>query len=161
MSTIITTATVMAMYLNAAGSINSQYAYNADIENNQVKTMYVMNKSGNSLSSKLKYAYSYDAEGRLSSKTASLYNSRTGKYVPAFRLDFSYTTDGYAIERSTWNSHSKNFNRPDCRTEYHHEVSQVLAVTTYEWSNAEDKMLPVDNILVMTPAYEYLLADQL
>ena len=73
MSTIITTATVMAMYLNAAGSINSQYAYNADIENNQVKTMYVMNKSGNSLSSKLKYAYSYDAEGRLSSKTASLY----------------------------------------------------------------------------------------
>lgn len=42
MSTIITTATVMAMYLNAAGSINSQYTYNADIENNQVKTMYVV-----------------------------------------------------------------------------------------------------------------------
>lgn len=43
MSTIITTATIMAMYLNAAGSANSQYAYNADIENGQVSTMYVMN----------------------------------------------------------------------------------------------------------------------
>ena len=52
MSTIITTATIMAMYLNAAGSANSQYAYNADIENGQVSTMYVMNKSGKSLSGK-------------------------------------------------------------------------------------------------------------
>lgn len=161
MSTIITTATVMAMYLNIAGGTHSPYAYNADIENNRVKTMYVMDKSGNSLSRKLKYTYSYDAEGRLSSKTASCYNSRTGEYVPASRLEFSYTTDGYAIERSTWNSHSKNFNRPNSRTEYRHEVGPVLAVTTYEWSNAEDKMLPVEKMLVMTPVYEYLLADRL
>ena len=69
MSTIITTATIMAMYLNAAGSANSQYAYNADIENGQVSTMYVMNKSGKSLSGKLKYSYTYDAAGRLTAKT--------------------------------------------------------------------------------------------
>ena len=93
MSTIITTATIMAMYLNAAGSANSQYAYNADIENGQVSTMYVMNKSGKSLSGKLKYSYTYDAAGRLTAKTANRYNSLTGKYVPAFRLDFSYTAD--------------------------------------------------------------------
>lgn len=77
MSTIITTATIMAMYLNAAGSASSQYAYNADIENGQVSTMYVMNKSGNSLSRKLKYTYTYDAAGRLTAKTASRYNSLT------------------------------------------------------------------------------------
>lgn len=149
MSTIITTATIMAMYLNAAGSANSQYAYNADIENGQVNTMYVMNKSGNSLSGKLKYSYTYDAAGRLTAKTASRYNSLTGKYVPAFRLDFSYTADGYAVERCTWNS----------RTEYRHEMSNVMAVTSYEWSDAEGKMLAVDNMLVMTQADGYLLAE--
>lgn len=159
MSTIITTATIMAMYLNAAGSANSQYAYNADIENGQVNTMYVMNKSGNNLSGKLKYSYTYDAAGRLTAKTASRYNSLTDKYVPAFRLDFSYTADGYAVERCTWNSRSKSFNRPDSRTEYRHEMSNVMAVTNYEWSDAEGKMLAVDNMLVMRQTDSYLLAE--
>lgn len=161
MSTIITAATIMAMYLNSAVSTISQYAYNADIENGQVKTMYVMNKNGNSLSGKLKYSYTYDAEGRLTSKTASRYNSLTGKYVPAFRLDFSYTSDGYAVEKRAWDSSRKSFGRPDSRTEYLRDVSRVLAVTNYEWSAADGKMLPVDNMLVMTPADGYLLAEQM
>lgn len=40
-------------------------------------------------------------------------------------------------------------------------MSNVMAVTNYEWSDAEGKMLAVDNMLVMTQADGYLLAGQL
>ena len=39
MEIIITAATIMAMYLNTTANSRSSFAYNADIENNQVKTM--------------------------------------------------------------------------------------------------------------------------
>ena len=68
MGTIITAATIMAMYLNSTGNVNSQYYYNADIENGQVKTMYVYDKQGESLSGKLEYRYTYDNQGRVTSK---------------------------------------------------------------------------------------------
>lgn len=55
MGTIITAATILATYISSTANINSQYCYNADIENGQVKTMYVYDKDGQALSGKLEY----------------------------------------------------------------------------------------------------------
>ena len=41
MGTIITAATIMAMYINSSSNLNSQYCYNAEMENGRIKTMYV------------------------------------------------------------------------------------------------------------------------
>ena len=70
MGTIITTATIMAFYLNSASNIESPYYYNADIDNGQVKTMYVFDRQGESLIGKAEYRYEYDAEGRVTVKEA-------------------------------------------------------------------------------------------
>ena len=57
MSTIITAATIMALYLNTTGDANSKYYYNADIENGTVKTMQVLANGGDCLEGKVEYRF--------------------------------------------------------------------------------------------------------
>lgn len=160
METIITAATIMTMYLNSLGNVNSQYCYNADIENGQVKTMYVMTKNGESLNSKLEYRFAYDNMGRLTGKEASRYNPVTGHHEPEYRIDYTYTACGYSMERSKWNSSKKCFDRPDCRTDYRKELDSVVSVTNYKWNENKNEMLITDNLLIMTQADDFLLAEK-
>lgn len=62
MDAIITAATVLASYLNVATSNTNGYIYNAVYEDNQVAKVEVFNQDGKSLSRKLQYHYSYDAQ---------------------------------------------------------------------------------------------------
>ena len=158
MGTIITAATIMAMYLNSTGNLNSQYCYNADVENGQVKTMYVYDKVGNSLSGKLEYRYEYDAEGRVTAKETLRRNASTGRMTPESRLTYTYSADGYTLERSLWNASSMAFDRADSRTEYRMEATGVMSVTAYELADDGTPAAVTDNMLVMMPQDAGLMA---
>lgn len=158
MGTIITAATIMAMYLNSTGNLNSQYCYNADVENGQVKTMYVYDKVGNSLSGKLEYRYEYDAEGRVTAKVTLRRNASTGRMTPESRLTYTYSADGYTLERSLWNASSMAFDRADSRTEYRMETTGVMSVTAYELAEDGTPATVTDNMLVMMPQDAGLMA---
>ncbi len=158
MGTIITAATIMAMYLNSTGNINSQYCYNADVENGQVKTMYVYDKVGESLSGKLEYRYEYDNQGRVTVKETYRRNARTGRMTPESRLTYTYTADGYTLERSLWNGTTKAFDRTDSRTEYRKEASGVMSVTAYDIADDGSTTAVTDNILVIMTKDEGLMA---
>lgn len=158
MGTIITAATIMAMYLNSTGNLNSQYCYNADVENGQVKTMYVYDKVGNSLSGKLEYRYEYDAEGRVTAKETLRRNASTGRMTPESRLTYTYSADGYTLERSLWNASSMAFDRADSRTEYRMETTGVMSVTAYELAEDGTPAAVTDNMLVMMPQDAGLMA---
>lgn len=160
MGTIITAATIMAMYLNSTGNLNSQYCYNADVENGQVKTMYVYDKVGNSLSGKLEYRYEYDAEGRVTAKVTLRRNASTGRMTPESRLTYTYSADGYTLERSLWNASSMAFDRADSRTEYRMETTGVMSVTAYELAEDGTPAAVTDNMLVMTPQGAGLMAEK-
>lgn len=159
MGTIITAATIMAMYLNSTGNVNSQYYYNADIENGQVKTMYVYDKQGESLSGKLEYRYTYDNQGRVTSKEVVRRDARTGRMTPESLYTYTYTTDGYTMERNLWNASTHAFDRADGRTEYRRETESVMSVTNYEVAEDGTVTAITDNMLVMLPANEGLMAE--
>lgn len=159
MGTIITAATIMAMYLNSTGNINSQYCYNADVENGQVKTMYVYDKVGKSLSGKLEYRYEYDSYGRITAKETYRRNARTGLMTPESRLTYTYNADGYTLERSLWNSAAKAFDRADSRTEYRRETSGVMSVTEYAIAGDGSATAVTGNILVIMTKNDGLMAD--
>lgn len=160
MGTIITAATIMAMYINSTGNINSQYCYNADVENGQVKTMYVYDKVGESLSGKLEYRYEYDNQGRVTVKETYRRNARTGRMTPESRLTYTYTADGYTLERSLWNGTTKAFDRADSRTEYRKEASGVMSVTAYDIADDGSTTAVTDNILVIMTKDEGLMAGK-
>lgn len=160
METIITAATIMAMYLSSANDTSSQYYYNADIENGQVKTMYVLESNGESLNSKLEYRFSYDAGGRLTSKEASRFNAANGKHEPEYRIDYTYTADGYTMERCRWNSRKQAYDLADVRTEYRKEFDNVVSVSTFKRNEKGNDMSLVDNMLIMKHADKFLLAQK-
>ena len=54
METIITAATVLSMFMNLSNDVNSPYYYNADVENGQVKTLYVYNDNEGQLTTTTK-----------------------------------------------------------------------------------------------------------
>ncbi len=158
MGTIITAATIMAMYLNSAGNLNSQYCYNADIENGKVTTMYVYDKDGEHLSGKLEYRYSYDVLGRVTAKEVYRRDAATGIMMPDSRYDYTYAPGGYAVERSLWNSRRNGYDSADSRTEYRMETEGVVSVSTYETADGGTEMKLVDNLLAIVPAEGGLLA---
>ena len=160
MGTIITAATIMAMYLNSTGNINSQYCYNADVENGQVKTMYVYDKVGNSLSGKLEYRYEYDNLGRVTSKDIYRRNAQTGRMTPESRLTYTYSADGYTLERSLWNGKTGAFDRATSRTEYRKETTGVMSVTVYDLAEDGTAASVADNMLVMMPQDAGLMAEK-
>ena len=158
METIITAATIMAMYLNSTGNMNSPYCYNADVENGQVKTMYVYDKHGDYLSGKYEYRYAYDAAGRVVSKVVMARSMATGRMAPKCRYDFAYTHGGYTMERSLWNSRRRAFDPADSRTCYSAEGDGLMSVTSYELSADGFAPVLVDNVLAIVPAGGEMMA---
>ena len=78
MQTIITAAAIFSMYLNAAENSNSEYYYNADMENGKVTNMYVFTEEGQNLSGKVAYHYECVASNCHTRKRAMRYRCGTG-----------------------------------------------------------------------------------
>ncbi|CCX64822.1 putative uncharacterized protein [Prevotella sp. CAG:1058] len=158
MGTIITTATIMAFYLNSASNIESPYYYNADIDNGQVKTMYVFDRQGESLIGKAEYRYEYDAEGRVTVKEVYSRSAATGRMMPRSRYEYTYTDDGYSLAHRMWNPDKQAFGKADSRTDYRMATEGVMAVTNYELQEGSSVMTPVSNILAIVPCDRASLA---
>ena len=88
MNTIITVSTIMSMYMNlVTDGTNTNYCYNAEIDNGRVMAMTVYNNHGESLEAKVKHEYLYDSEDRLVRKETLKWNSLTASWaIPAMSM---------------------------------------------------------------------------
>ena len=160
METIITAATVLSMFMNLSNDVNSPYYYNADVENNQVKTLHVYNDNDDLLSARLSYRYTYDDEGRLVSKVAYRHGGRGNAEEPSFRLDYAYDEQGYSVERSEWNAEKRCFDKARSKTEYVGTMENMVAVTNYEWSEEQETLMETERFLVWGNHDDFLLASK-
>lgn len=160
METIITATTVLSMFMNLSNDVNSQYYYNADVENNQVKALYVYDENAGRLSERLSYRYTYDEEGRLVSKVAYRHDGRNGE-KPSYRLDYTYGEEGYSVERSEWNANKSCFDKAHAKTEYVSAMENLVAVTNYEWCEELETMRETERFLVWGGNHDdFLLAEK-
>ena len=161
METIITIATVLNLYLGSIESTNVNYCYNADIENGTVKTMYVYDTSNDVIANKLCYAFDYDAEGRLTEKTAYRWSAQKNDYVPAYRLMFSYNSLGYEVSHSKWNKTTDTWNDVMEKSVYSFEMDNLVSVNHMRRKNATQEFRTVDNVLMLNPTNDFILAENL
>lgn len=158
MGTIITAATIMALYLNSAGNMESPYYYNADIDNGQIRTIYVYDKHGESLVGKTECRYEYDTCGRVTAKEVYSRSAATGLMTPRSRYEYTYTDDGYSLVHRKWNAGKQAFDKADSRTDYRMAAEGVMAVTNYELQEDGSAMAPVSDILAIVPCDRTSLA---
>ena len=91
METIITAATVLAMYFNAINSNDVNYMYNGDIEDGKVNKIEVYERNDNQqMEQKVEYCYEYDEEGRLTSKEMLSWDDAKKDWVKNSRLTYKY-----------------------------------------------------------------------
>ena len=157
METIITIFTVLSMYLNASTSENSNFAYNADIENGAVKTMYVYERNGDSLKQKLAYHFNYDEEGRLIEKTTCRWNTVYNDYLPESQLQLTYHNDGYELALSQWNQEQKTWTPALEKALYCFDLDHLVSVN-YLRLNQEGDYRTVEELTISNPYYNTLLA---
>ena len=101
METIVTIITVLSMYMNAIQN-NSEYFYNADIDNGILTTMYVYEDHADGLTPKYAIHFDYDDFGRLTEKEVCRWDIWGKDYKPDYKLQYTYFDDGYELARSTW-----------------------------------------------------------
>ena len=158
MEAIITTATMLAMYFNVAATNGGKYSYNADVENNKVMNIEVLNQEGNYLSRKLQYRFSYDDQDRLSSKEALKWNSIRQCWDHCYVLDYAYTHGGYTVEVRNWNNTCNDYAAATEKMDYQMIGSSVMAVNHYKMSKDKSGMELASNVLVMNPQSGNILA---
>lgn len=159
MDAIITAATVMAMYLNSLGSESSRYLYNAEMQNGKVASINVYDNSEKYLSQKLQYRFLYDSDSRLVSKEALRWNAEAQQWQPSYRLNYMYEADGYTLELQRWDADNSAYAMAEEKTEYRMVLGNVTAVNTYRWCDEANSYELADNMLIMQPHTDYLIAQ--
>ncbi len=159
MNAIITAATVMAMYLNSLSSESSRYLYNAEMQNGKVASISVYDNSEKYLSQKLQYRFLYDSDNRLVSKEALRWNAVAQQWQPSYRLNYVYEAGGYTLELQRWDAGESAYAMAEEKTEYRVVLGNVTAVNTYRWCDEAKNYELADNMLVMQPQADYLIAQ--
>lgn len=155
MEAIITAATVLASYLNVATSNTNGYIYNAVYEDNQVAKVEVFNQDGKSLSRKLQYHYSYDAQGRLASKETLRWNALAAEWQPSQLFVYEYTGNGYTLSLSNWSHEAGKYMPSNEKMVYHMVADNVLAVDTYRRNDLDESFERTSGMLVMNADKDY------
>lgn len=120
---VITSETVNNAYEEVSCQADGHFAYNAEWTDNNITTMYVYEKTSSpkgmlSLKPHLKYAYSYTADGMLTSRVAYRWSNSLGDWVCTARYDFTLADGNYRAEYSRYNHETARFDLPVERMDY-------------------------------------------
>lgn len=152
MESIITIATVLTMYFNAANDVNSQYLYNSDLEDGVIHKIEVYEKKANDqMCAKMEYRYSYDEQGRLTTREVVRWDEAKKDWVNDFRHTYKYYKNGYNMETSKWDAERQTYDIPSEVTLYREVAPAVTSVRTYRMNEAKNDMFLTSRMLCMEP----------
>ena len=160
MESIITIATVLTMYFNAANDVNAPYLYNSDMEDGVIHKIEVYEqKTDNQVCAKMEYRYSYDEQGRLTSREVMRWDDSRQDWVNDFRHTYKYFKNGYNMETSKWDSAKQAYDLPSEVTLYRAAGLHMTSVKTYRMNESQDNMYLSNRMIVMEPVNSQLLAS--
>ena len=150
MESIITIATVLTMYFNAANDVNAPYFYNSDLEDGVIHKIEVYEqKAWGQMSAKMEYRYSYDEQGRLATREVMRWDDGKQDWVSDFRHTYKYYKNGYNMETSKWNAELQAYDLPSEVTLYRVVSPSVTSVKTYKMNEAKNDMYLINSLLCM------------
>ena len=152
MESIITIATVLTMYFNAANDVNSHFLYNSDLEDGVIHKIEVYEqKPNNQMCAKMEYRYEYDDQGRLTSREVMRWDSNKQDWVQDFRHTYKYYKNGYNMETSKWDAAQQAYDLPEEVTLYREVAPNVTSVKNYRMNAAKNDVYLTNSLLCMEP----------
>ena len=160
MNTIITVSTIMSMYMNLVTDVtNTNYCYNAEIENGRVMAMTVYNNHGLTIDAKVRHEYLYDSEDRLVRKETLKWNSVTASWEKFSCLDYCYDGDSYTVEKMMWDNTRNEYAEAGEYSHYTVLLDNVLAVNSFRKDANTGEYVEAERVLVMNIHGENLMAS--
>ena len=134
------------MYFNAANDVNAPYLYNSDLEDGMIHKIEVYEqKTEGQLCAKMEYRYSYDEQGRLTTREVMRWDGNKRQWVN----DFRHTYNGYNMETSKWDTTLQAYDLPMEVTLYREVAPSVTSVKTFKMNEAKNDMYLVNCLLCM------------
>ena len=144
MESIITIATVLTMYFNAANDVNAPYLYNSDLEDGVIHKIEVYEqKADNQMCAKMEYRYEYDDQGRLTTREVVRWDSERQTWVNDVRHTYKYYKNGYNVETSKWDAARQTYDLPS--------EASMTSVKTYRMNAEKNDMYLVNSLLCLEP----------
>ena len=114
---VLTSKTVNDVYEAVTNQADCDFVYNAERSGNDITTMYVYKKTNGrkgamTLKPHLKYDYSYGADGTLTSRITSRWDSNQNDWACAARHDYTLSNGRYSAEYSRYNHTANRFDKP-------------------------------------------------
>ena len=114
---VLTSKTMNNVYEAVTNQTNSDYAFNAEWNGDDITTMFVYKKECGykgvvTLKPHRKYVYSYAADGTLTSRIAYHWVDGEDGWICAARHDYALVGDKYYAEYSRYNHSTNNFSLP-------------------------------------------------
>ena len=138
------------MYMNLVTDVtNTNYCYNAEIENGRVMAMTVYNNHGLTIDAKVRHEYLYDSEDRLVRKETLKWNSVTASWEKFSCLDYCYDEDSYTVEKMMWDNTRNEYAEAGEYSHYTVLLDNVLAVNSFRKDANTGEYVEAERVLVM------------
>ena len=142
--------TVLTMYFNAANDVNAPYLYNSDLEDGVIHKIEVYEqKADNQLCAKMEYRYSYDEQGRLTTREVVRWDANKQEWVNDFRHTYKYYKNGYNMETSKWNAAKKAYDLPSEVTLCREIAPSMTSIKTFRMNAEKNDMYLINSLLCL------------
>ena len=136
---VLTSETVNHIYEVVSNQTNSDFVYNAEKKGNDITTMYVYKICKDhgmmSLKPHVKYAYSYAADGTLTSRVVSRWIESQNDWICTARYDFSLADGKYCAAYSHYNHAASRFDEPVEKMVYSLMSDGIVNLVSYYLRN--------------------------
>lgn len=126
---------------NSDNSDRPKFAYNCQVEDEQVTAQQVYRVTDSRLLSRhLEYRFAYDDQGRVIRKEALKWAEASQAYERYYCMEVSYLADGVELRLARWDNDAQEYSQSKERTVYRADATGVDYMA-YRWCEQSDEWL--------------------
>ena len=136
----IANTTVKAQVNNFLHTEERKRKYNNFITNEEKVDELVVSKViyrlDGSLYRHMKYDFTYDDQKRMSSKEAFKWDASTEKWIPYFKIDYTYSSNEITLVYARWNDSHRAYDASVEKSVYElNDANMPVAYMNYKWND--------------------------
>lgn len=141
-------ALVFAGVFNANLNAGNKFVSNDEVKDGVVVSKIIYRYDGY-LHNHIKYNYTYDVLGQVTSKETYKWNESISQWMPSCKLNYTYNENDIVVELYKWDSVKKEYSKPKARNVYElDETNLPVALVSYNWNERDNRWKISDNIPV-------------
>lgn len=130
-------AIIIASVMNSEVKAQDNFITNEEVKNDLVVAKTIFKQDGAYLYKHMRYEFTYDAENRMLSKTASKWNSAKEEWTPYFKMTYNYEGNEIIMSYGRWNASHKAFDK-DVQKSIYEMNSQNMPVACRNYQKPAD-----------------------